>query len=238
MSTGGQMSELSPVENTAEKDEALERRLYFRQFITQYPCEQYSKGQILMLQNETPKGVFVIESGKVRSYTISSDGHEQLISIHSRGEDIPIGFAFGVTEKSQYFYEAYTKCTAHLIPKDEFLEQLRLDPKLMYQMHLYDTEQLSSALNRIHALGQSRASNKVALTLIYLADRLRVRPWTRPRPQEISVTQEEIADSLGMTRETVSGELKKLRFKKIISYSRKRYVFYMERMISHLKRDQ
>jgi CRP/FNR family transcriptional regulator len=229
------MPELPSVENTIDKIEALKLRLGFRQFINQYPCVVFSKGQVIFLQNETPSGVFVIESGKVRTYTVASNGHEQLISIHSRGEDIPVGYSFGLVGRSQYIYEAYTKCTIRIIPKDAFLEHLRLDIDLMHQMHVSNMEQLLSALSRIHALGQSRASNKVAFTLIYLADRLGARSWARTRLHELSVTQEEIANLLGMTRETVSSELKKLRIKKIITYSRKRYVLYIERVEEYLR---
>ncbi len=223
------------MKKTSEMCEALKRRLGLRQFIARYPYEIFSKGQTIILQNETPPGVFVIESGKAKTYTITSDGHEQLISIHSKGEDIPIGFAFGLIEKTKYFYEAYTKCTIRVIPKDAFLKHIRSDVDFMHQMYANNVEQLSFTLSRIHALEQPRASNKVALTLIYLADRLLPKSWAGPKSKQISVTQEEIANLLGMTRETVSSELKKLRIKRVISYSRKNYVLYIERIKKHLE---
>jgi CRP/FNR family transcriptional regulator len=230
------MPELPSTLGILEKNTALERRVGFRQFITQYPAKIYAKGQTILLQNETPPGVFIIESGKVRTYTITSDGNEQLISIHSRGEDLPVGFAFGVVKKSQYFYDAYTRCTVRIIPKQEFVDRLLTDTELLRQTHIYNIEQLASALSRIHAMGQPRASNKVALTLIYLADRLVSRPWAKPEFIEIAVTQEEIAKLLGMTRETVSFELKKLRIKRMISYSRKNYILYIERLKQNFKK--
>ena len=73
------------------------------------------------------------------------------------------------------------------------------------------------------------------MTLIYLADRLGSRPWAKPRFTEISITQEEIANLLGMTRETVGFELKKLRIKKMITYTRKNYVLYIERIKQHYR---
>lgn len=91
------------MKKTSEMCEALKRRLGLRQFIARYPYEIFSKGQTIILQNETPPGVFVIESGKVKTYTITSDGHEQLISIHSKGEDIPIGFYFWAYRKNKIF---------------------------------------------------------------------------------------------------------------------------------------
>jgi CRP-like cAMP-binding protein len=52
---------------------------------------------------------------------------------------------------------------------------------------------------------------------------------------KISVTQQEIADSLGLTRETASIELKKLEMKKLIAHSRKNYILYMERLQRYLE---
>lgn len=231
------MFDLPSVKDKLSKTVARRRIGSFGQFIEKYQKKTYAKGQTILLQNETPSGVFIIESGKVRTYIISPDGHEQLISIHSRGEDIPVGFAFGFSDKSQYFYEAYTKCNLRLVPVEDFVRLVFSNPDLMYQMYFYSVKQLSSSLTRVHALGQSRASNKIALTLIYLADRLGMRSWAKPKFLEISVTQEEIANSLGVTRETVSSELNKLRVNKVISYSRKRYVLYTERIKKHLRND-
>ena len=48
----------------------------------------------------------------------------------------------------------------------------------------------------------------------------------------ISTTQQEIANLLGVSRETTSVELKKLQLKKLITYSRKNYVLYTKKLSS------
>ncbi|NTW61536.1 Crp/Fnr family transcriptional regulator [Candidatus Saccharibacteria bacterium] len=222
------------MKNIIEKVDALKSKFSFRQFISGYPCRLYLKGQIILFENETPEGVFIIESGKVRNYTINSDGNEQYISIHSKWEDIPIGFALGIDEVSHYFYEAYTNCRVRIIPRQDFKSHLLSDAHLMYQMYISNIKQLDAMLGRVYALEQPRASDKVALTLIYLADRLGTRPYLKSESQEVYVTQDEIAKLLGMTRETVSNELHKLRVDKAISYSRNRYILHVERIKRHM----
>lgn len=235
------MTELTYIENIKDKtkaSECTECRARLKRFISEYPYEILSKGQTFLLQDETPKGVFVIESGKVRSYTIASDGREQLVAIHSSGEDIPIGFALGLSEATRYFYEAYTKCIVRIIPRDEFIGHLRSSNEIMYQMQVNNTTQLMSTLSRINALEQPRAGNKILLTLVYLADRLGMRLWSKPEDLELSVTQSEIANLLGLTRETASSELKKLRANDIISYSRKSYTLHIRRLHQYLEKQQ
>jgi CRP-like cAMP-binding protein len=232
------VTELTYLEKNKEEIKALECpecRARFKQFIAKYQAEVYQKGQTFLLQHETPRGVFVIESGRARSYTIAADGREQLIAIHSSGEDVPVGYAVGLTERSQCFYEAYTKCVVRIIPREEFVKHLTSDPELMFQMNVYNTAQLLSMLNRINALEQPRAGNKIALTLVYLAERLGVNLWPKPKFPIISITQSEIADLLGLTRETASGELKKLQDHDIISYSRKNYTLNTDNLREYLE---
>lgn len=207
----------------------------FKQFLLQYPCQAYKKGETILLRGDKPKHLFIIESGFVKTYTITANGDERLVSIDSKGEDFPIGYAFDLIEASQYFYEAFTRCTIRLVPREKYLEHLHANIDSMYKRQVRMTILLLSTLSRVHALEQSNASDKIAHTLLYMADQLGVilRPYnTRLK---ISVTQQEIADSLGLTRETANIELKKLEMMKLIAHSRKSYVLHMERLHKYLE---
>jgi len=52
------------------------------------------------------------------------------------------------------------------------------------------------------------------------------------------VTQQEIANSLGLTRETAGQVLKKLEIKKLLAKSRNTYVLYIERLKKHVEKDE
>ena len=157
-----------------------------------------------------------------------------MVSIDRRGEDFPVGFALHLIDKSQYFYEAFTRCTIRLVPREQYLAHLHSNVESMYKRQVNMTMLLLSTLSRVHALEQSNASDKIAYTLLYMADQLGVilRPYTTRL--KISVTQQEIADSLGLTRETASIELRKLEMMKLIAHSRKNYVLHIERLKKYL----
>ena len=206
----------------------------FRQFLSKYPCQTYKKGETILLKGDEPKHLYIIESGLVKTYTITAKGDERLVSIDRRGEDFPVGFALHLIDKSQYFYEAFTRCTIRLVPREQYLAHLHSNVESMYKRQVNMTMLLLSTLSRVHALEQSNASDKIAYTLLYLADQLGVilRPYTTRL--KISVTQQEIADSLGLTRETASIELRKLEMMKLIAHSRKNYVLHIERLKKYL----
>lgn len=210
----------------------------FEQFISAYPSGVFEKGQTLLLKGATPKAVYIIESGFVKTYTITAAGNERLVAIDSKGEDIPIGYSFGLIERTQYFYEAYTKCVIRFVPREAYLNHLHTNIESMYRRHTRMATLLLATLMRVNALEQSRAGDKIAATLLYMADQVGVRLRPYKTHLKLTITQQEIANSLGLTRETTGIELKKLELKKILTHSRKSYILYMERLRKYLDNDE
>lgn len=205
----------------------------FEQFVTHYRTELYEKGQTILLKDAIPEGVYVIESGLVKTYTITAGGDERLISLDTKGEDFPIGYAFGLIDRAQYFYEAYTRCKLRVIPRGEFMAHMRRNIDSLQRRHAHLTALLLATLSRVNALEQPRARDKIAATLLYMTDRIGVRMRT-PNTRRLPVTQQEIANWLGLTRETTGTELKKLELRNILTHSRKNYVLYIERLRRYL----
>ena len=84
---------------------------------------------------------------------------------------------------------------------------------------------------RIYALEQSRASEKVIRTLLYLCERFGVSyKRTNKTTLKLPLTQQDIANFIGITRETTSHELKKLEKIKAIKLTRKHYVVNIEKL--------
>lgn len=207
----------------------------FEEFITTYPSATFEKGQTLLLKDAVPRSVYVIESGLVKTYTITATGDERLLSIESKGEDLPIGYALGLIERAPCFYEAYTRCVVRFIPRDAYMLHLHTNVTSLQQQYTRLTILLLAMLSRVSALEQSRASDKIASTLIYMADHIGVRLRPHKTQLRLEVTQQEIANLLGLTRETTSIELKKLEIKKLLTHSRKSYVLHMERLKQYLE---
>jgi len=188
------------------------------------------------LNDEVPRGVYVVESGLVKTYTISPNGAERMISIDGRDAQVPIGYAMGIIEKSQYFYEAYSRCRIRVVPRDDYNLHLRTNIESLYNRHLRMTTMLISVLGRVHALEQPHAGDKVARTLLYMADRA-TGAMMGPQAEgtKLNTTQQEIANLLGLSRETTNVELKKLELKKLISHSRKNYVLYVQKIRNYIE---
>lgn len=208
----------------------------FDTFLSAYPLVTYEKGQVILLKDEVPKGVYIIASGLVKTYTINASGEERLISIDSKGEDIPVGFTAGLIVKSHYFYEAYRRCTIRVVPTEAYLRHLVENSDSLLRRHVRITKMLLSSLSRIEALEQSSASDKVAYTLMYIADKIGGKFLSKKARFNLSITQQEVANALGVTRETAGIVLKKLETKKLLAHSRNSYVLHMKRLRTYLSR--
>jgi CRP-like cAMP-binding protein len=209
----------------------------FRQFLGQYPALSFKKGETILLKGDRPTAMYVIESGLVKVYTITNGGDERLVTISREEEDFPVGLALGLVDRAQYFYEAFTACRIRLVSPEAYLQYVLSDQEIMKNRLIRMTVLLLATHARVNALEQSKASDKIAETLLYMAGQFGTALRAPTARFKLKVTQQEIANSLGLTRETTNIELKKLEVKKLISHSRKSYVLYMEQLKSYLGKD-
>jgi CRP-like cAMP-binding protein len=208
-----------------------------QQFITRFPSKVFAKGETILLKDDDPTAVLYIESGYVKTYSITAAGDERLVAINGKGQDFPLGYAFGVVERSSYFYDAFTKCTIRFLPREQYFQYIHSDIQILHDRHARLIRLLLGTLSRVEALEQPHASDKVVRALMYMADQVGVilRPYKKRL--KVSVTQQEIANSLGLTRETTNVELKKLEMMKLITHTRKSYILSMERLRRYLDKD-
>lgn len=199
-----------------------------------YRSMSIKKGQVILLKGEVPEGVLVIEAGTVSSYTITSDGAERQIGIHAPGEDVPVGYSVGLREQADFFYKAYTDCTVRLVPRGEYMQMLGTNHEALLACYIKLSSRYLSSLTRISALEHPKASDKVAFMLMNMAEQFgtRLRPYKTQL--SLAITQQQIADALGLTRETTGIELRKLELRHIITHSRKNYILYMERLREYI----
>lgn len=207
----------------------------FIRFLSRYPLRVFKKGETILLKDDIPDGMYVIDSGFVKTYSITADGDERLVSIDQPGEDFPIGFGLGLIDRSTYFYEAYTRCAVRVVPGKDYVEYLRSDNDTMYARHVRLMILLLSAFDRVNALEQPGAQNKLGYTLLYMANRLGVMLPPYRNRRTIAITQQELANALGLARETTSIELKKLEALHLVAHTRKKYIVYMERLKEYLR---
>lgn len=187
-------------------------------FLDQFHTKTFQKGETILMQGEIPQHAFIVKEGIVKVFNITADGEEKSIAFKLKDDIFSLAWLFSKSDCVLYFYEAFTDCTLHIVTKEAFHELL--DKKVGMAHRLIDyllNEHLSNGL-RFNALGESQSRDKIVHTLQTLCLRygIDVRPHIVRIP--IPFRQQDIANMLGLTRETTALELKKLKEEGVIKY--------------------
>ena len=206
----------------------------FQKLIKQYPTRRYAANEIILHQAEIPDAAYVVRSGIVKAYNISASGDEKPISFELKLDILASAWVFGKADSNLFFYEAYTDTVVHMIPHDELIAAIEADKEiLIYLMNRFIRSNAAKSL-RLHALEYSKATDKVLHMLFYLC-----QAYGEDAPDGTCViglplTQQSLANLLGLTRETTGMELLKLKKVGLITFSRQRYRVQKSKLLERI----
>ena len=197
----------------------------------------FKKRSILLYQGEAPRMAYVLKSGVVKVYTINNAGEEQIVAFQARQDIFPSSWIFGKSSTTLYYFEALTDCEVFTLPREELYKQLVSSPELLSSTLDYFVTNYTGLMMRVTALEQSRAREKIMFTLYYLLFRYG-RPTKSGRYViELGLTHSIIASLVGLTRETTTTELSKLKRQKVLDYNLHNYTVNKEKLERMLGED-
>lgn len=173
---------------------------------------------------------FVIASGVVKVYTINNAGEEQIAAFHAKGDMFPSSWIFNKSATTLYYYEALTDCEVYTLPREELYAELVADPDALKTTLDYFVTNYTGMLMRVTALEQSRAREKIMFTLYYLLFRYGKPAKNGRYSIELGLTHSIIASLVGLTRETTTTELSKLKRQKVLDYNLHTYTINKEKL--------
>lgn len=177
---------------------------------------------------------YSVKSGLVRAYDISSDGSEKPIAFKKPFETFPTAWLFKKAPAALYFYEAYTDVKLHVITREEFCHHMQHDALLMQKLlDDYVTSSVAKSL-RINALQYSKAADKMLHILEYLMIMYGRELKGGKVVIDLPIIQQELANLLGITRETAVIQLSKLKQQGILSQSHRKIVINKVRFSKYM----
>jgi CRP/FNR family transcriptional regulator, cyclic AMP receptor protein len=162
----------------------------------------YPKGATLFVEGQSPRGVFILCSGRVKLSTSSADGRTLILRIAEVGE--VLGMPATVTGKPyELTAEVLEPTQANFIHRQDFLNFLRDHGEAALRVAQQLGEIYHSAIGEMRSIGLSHSvSEKLARFLLDLS------PHADGGKGEVRVTltltHEEIAQMIGASRETVT----------------------------------
>lgn len=186
---------------------------------------QFSKKRTILFQGEVPRSVMVLESGLVKVYGITTGGDQRTITLLGAGDVFPVECVFDRSRVSLYYYEALTDCAVLTLPKADFLGALERDQALSQQIFQNYMAHYTTATMHIYALEHSHAAEKLVYILQYLVARFGEKTERGMTKIDLRLSHQDIAEMVGLTRETTAVELHRLKDRGLIDYGR--FVYYV-----------
>ena len=175
---------------------------------------QIGKKEVLFSDGEEAKGFYVILSGKIKLYKISSEGKEQILHVVSAPDAFAEAALF-LEGSYPAFAEALIDSQLLFFPKRDFIQLIERNPQLSINMIVSLSHFLRRFASLIEELSLKEVSSRIAKYLIDLSLKS-AKEGKIPKAVELDLSKTQLASKLGTISETLSRTLAKMKTKGII----------------------
>jgi CRP/FNR family transcriptional regulator, cyclic AMP receptor protein len=188
---------------------------------------KYYDGQVAFAPKDAASEFFVVEAGEVRLFEIAAHGARRLLDILGPGRCF--GFAsLGRISAYEILAVSVGDSTVRMIPAEKLREILLSHGELAVQFVESMARQLHEAWNE----GSHFVFDDCRFRLIKTLLRFKNSPAARAVPEgvELRMTHAQLAQAVGVARETVSLCLMELRRENLVQTSRNRVIYNPDRL--------
>jgi CRP/FNR family cyclic AMP-dependent transcriptional regulator len=193
------------------------------------PLRKLDKGELLFYQTDPSDAVYIVRAGCISLFLATPDGREMVINEMRPGDCFgELGLVTGLPRSTGAV--AREPSLILRIPKEEFMEGLEAEPKLMRRVLRMTAQRLRVSSERESALAFLDADARIARILLLLHRQTEGRGVVR-------ITQEELAQFAGLIRQTVAKTLSKWRSEGWIETGRGKIILKDIRALEELTKE-
>lgn len=173
----------------------------------------------------------------MRMCNINASGTEKIICFKVVNDPLPIGWLLSKSTTAMFFYQAHTDCELYVIDKKDFNTHLTNNGEFALQIANFLASAYVSVNLQVDALTQTSARLKLLYVFRHLCLRYGQDTDDGISQLRIPLTQQELANYTGLTRETTTVELNRFKLSGIVSY-RQKYYTINTKMVDNLIEDE
>ncbi|MHB1131739.1 MAG: Crp/Fnr family transcriptional regulator [Chloroflexota bacterium] len=196
----------------------------------EFTPRDYERGDLIMLADEPCRGLYLVESGRVRIFKTSPDGREQVLSIAGPGDsfnEVP-NFDGGPNPASAAALET---TRLFLLRRAALLHTVERYPRVAIGMLRIFAGRLRHLTNVVEDLSFRNVTSRLAKVLLEHADASVAQGEAGLRQR---LTQQEMAAMIGTAREMVGRSLKALEAQGAVRMERHRIIVTDRKMLERL----
>ena len=176
--------------------------------------KRVNKNDVVFLEGEKAKTLYFLNVGKIKIYKYTKDGKEQILHILSEGDFFG---ELNLLKESKYRFnaKAIEESKICTLSKENFKEILLYKPEIAIKI----LEIMGERLSALENLAQNLATNDIDARITFLLKNLSDKYGEISNNDiiiNLPLTREDMANYVGVTRETISRKLKKFEEEGII----------------------
>jgi len=181
---------------------------------------KFNNKENIFLQEDVADNLYNITQGNVKIYQLIEDGRIQIIGFLYPGD------FFGSFKKGKYNYcaEAIGDSKVCIFEKKKLDSYMENNISLARELLNQTSQELTLAQDRMKVLGKFDATEKLSKFIFNITEQRKRIGWQN-NPISLPMTRQDIADYLGLTIETVSREISKLKTSNIIKIISSKQIF-------------
>lgn len=171
-----------------------------------------SSGQALFHEGDPATRAFTLTRGTLKLYKLLADGRRQVIGFVHPGDFLGIS----VDDEHAFSAEALEDSQLCWFPRTRFDDFVEEQPTMERELYRMAAHELAAAQQQFVLLGRKTASERLASFLLILSERAELSNGIGPGMVRLPMSRSDIADYLGLTKETVSRVISALKCERII----------------------
>ncbi len=171
-------------------------------------------GALLFVEGQTPRGVYVLCSGKVKLSTTSKEGKVLILKQAEAGEALGLSAAISGTNY-EMTAETSAPCQLNFISRQDLMTVMQNESEVGVQAAQSLSREFQGAYRDIHDLVLARSSSGKLAKLLLSCAPVGTQQSDGQRLRS-AMTHEEMAQRIGSSRETVTRLLSHLKKKRLI----------------------
>jgi CRP-like cAMP-binding protein len=167
-------------------------------------------GQVILSPDDPPDRIHILKKGKVRVYRVTPDGKQLTLDIYDKGTILGDMRLLGQDPIPEAYAETIDAAVICTISPDELRRLVERHPIIGVNIITFLSRRLQEAERELESMAYQRVGQRLARKLIDLAQRFGVET-VRGTLIEARLTQQELAEMIGTTRETLAHTLSDFR---------------------------
>jgi CRP/FNR family transcriptional regulator len=167
-------------------------------------------GQTLFHEGDPATRVFTLTRGTLKLYKLLADGRRQVMGFLHPGDFLGIS----VDDEHAFSAEALEDSQLCWFPRNRFDDFIDDHSAMERELYRKAAHELAVAQQQLVLLGRKTATERIASFLLDLLDRDESAP--NPRLVRLRMSRSDIADYLGLTKETVSRVISAMKRDRVI----------------------